>query len=103
MMQGPSRFKLTDTNIYQSRVTKSSWRKPEIFKREIRVEDYYSLTVTNDLENRPDKISNVVYRTPHLDWVIIAYNQVPELFAWPKTGEIIKIPKPELFMPELLV
>jgi hypothetical protein len=98
-----TRFKLTDTILYQGHVTKSSWRKPEILRREVRTEDYTTFTVTNDLEFRPDKISNIAYKTPHLDWLIIAYNQAPEPFAWPRTGEIIKIPKSELFMPELLV
>jgi hypothetical protein len=98
-----SRFKLTDTIIYQGHITKSSWRRPDILKREVRIDDYYTFTVTNDLEFRPDKISNLVYQTSHLDWLIIAYNQAPEPFAWPLTGQIIKIPKPELFMPELLV
>lgn len=102
-MSESSRLKLTETIIYHGQVTKSSWRKPEILKREVRVDDYYTITVTTDLEFRPDKISNLAYQTPHLDWLIIAYNQAPEPFAWPLTGQIIKLPKPELFMPELLV
>ena len=98
-----SRYLLTDDIIFDACVTKSSWRKPSILKRELSKDDYFTFTVTNDLECRPDKISQAVYQTPHLDWLLIAYNRVAEPFGWPGTGLIIKVPRPELFMPELLV
>jgi len=102
-MQETSRFKSTPNIIFDGVITKSSWQKLTILKSEPDPADYTTYTVKSIMEGRPDLISDDVYRTPMLDWVIITYNRANEVFNWPKTGQIIKIPKQELFMPELLL
>jgi hypothetical protein len=102
-MEEASRFKDTPNIIFNGEVTKSSWRKLTILKTDPQPTDYFPYVVTTVTEGRPDLISNEVYNTPMLDWVIIAYNKANEVFNWPQTSQVIKIPREELFMPELLL
>ena len=102
-MEDSSRFKDTPDIIFNGVVTKSSWKKLSILKNEPNPNDYYPFTVTTVLEGRPDLISSEMYQTPFLDWVIISYNRANEVFNLPLTGQVIKIPRSELFLPELLL
>jgi hypothetical protein len=97
-----SRYKNTPTTLYEGNITYGLWKPLSILKKDIDTDDYYPFTVSSQYEGRPDKISDAVYATSHLDWVLIAYNRVLDPFGWPRAGEIIKIPRSELFMSELI-
>ena len=42
---------------------------------------------------RPDLLAVGFYGTPHLAWVIVMANHPKNPLNWPKTGDVIKIPK----------
>lgn len=57
--------------------------------------------VTSAMEGRPDMISNEVYGTPLLDWVLISFNGVRDPMNWPKSGTTIEYPVDNVVLPEL--
>jgi hypothetical protein len=101
-MRDFSRYKRTPTTVYDGELTYSKWKPLTILQKEIDTDDYSAYQVPSEMEGRPDKISNAAYQTPFLDWVLIAYNRVQEPFGWPRANEIIKIPRSQLFLAELI-
>ncbi len=58
--------------------------------------------LTSVLEGRQDLISQQIYSTPLLDWVLIAFNQVRDPLNWPRAGSAIEYPLDTVVLPELL-
>lgn len=78
-----------------------AWQRPSwlIHRPEHdRIHTYY---VTNRTEGRPDLISNEVYNTPYLDWVIVAFNNPLENLNWPRAGTTIEYPDDSVVYTEL--
>tara|TARA_R110002167_G_scaffold263838_1_gene470591 strand:- start:616 stop:915 length:300 start_codon:yes stop_codon:yes gene_type:complete len=48
--------------------------------------------VPNGMEGRPDLISNAVYGTPYMWWVICVANNISDPFEQLKAGKQIKLP-----------
>jgi|TARA_R100000482_G_scaffold120282_1_gene65422 hypothetical protein len=48
--------------------------------------------VPNGMEGRPDLISNSVYGTPYMWWVICVANNISDPFEQLKAGKQIKLP-----------
>lgn len=53
-------------------------------------------------EGRPDLIANAVYGDSKLFWVLLEYNNVVDVFGWPKIGSIIRYPTESAVLPELI-
>lgn len=83
-----SRFRYTDSISYDGEVTYGLWSKPPFFTDA----SYSRYTVRNSMAGRPDLISNELYGTAELFWVLIAYNAPRETLNWPKAGETILVP-----------
>lgn len=49
--------------------------------------------ISQDLQYRPDLISQKAYNTPDLWWVILEFNNISDPLFGLKTGQTIKIPK----------
>lgn len=50
------------------------------------------VTISQDIANRPDLISQKAYGTPDLWWVIYEYNNIVDPLFDLQVGQIIKIP-----------
>lgn len=53
------------------------------------------VTITQDLANRPDLISNKAYGTPDLWWVIYEFNNIRDPLFEIQPGRILRIPELE--------
>lgn len=96
-----SRYILTPLTSYRGQETYGKWQSYPFLltrpaERYIRV-----MVVSPEMEGRPDLISNAIYGTPKLDWVIIAFNAPKDVLNWPRSGETIEYPVEELVIPEL--
>ena len=58
--------------------------------------------VTSAVEGRPDLISQQIYDTPLLDWVLIAFNNARDSLNWPKAGDLVEYPIESVVVPEVL-
>ena len=97
-----SRFKNTPQTIVDGQETYGRWSSFPFLKERPPEEFINVFQVTSALEGRPDLISDQVYGTPLLDWVIIAFNKTRETLNWPKTGDIIEYPSDTIVLPQLL-
>jgi len=81
--------------------TVGTWNQPSyLLERpdETMIDKFY---VSNAVEGRPDLIAQAMYGSPELDWVIIAFNNPPEILNWPRAGDMIDIVMRELVFAEL--
>lgn len=97
-----SRLKTTSLTIVDGKETYGRWASFKFLKERPPEEQINVFQVTSALEGRPDLISQQVYNTPLLDWVLIAFNNVRETLNWPRTGDIIEYPSDEIVLPQLL-
>lgn len=97
-----SRFKRTPPTIVEGKETYGRWVVPTFLKVRPAEEYIRVFQVTSALEGRPDLISNAVYSTPLLDWVLIAFNGVRDPLNWPRAGDLIEYPVDTIVLPELL-
>lgn len=97
-----SRFKRTPPTIVDGKETYGRWVSFP-FLTERPDEDFIRVfQVTSALEGRPDLISQQIYSTPLLDWVLIAFNGVRDPLNWPRSGDLIEYPVDIIVLPELL-
>ncbi len=97
-----SRLKTTEPIITDGIETFGRWNMPSFLKIRPSDNNIQIFRVTPALEGRPDLISNQVYGTPFLDWVVIAFNGPNDVLNWPKAGDVIEIPSEDIVLPELL-
>jgi hypothetical protein len=97
-----SRFTKTEKVIVDGNETFGRWSSYTFLTEQLPSYEIGNYKVGPSTENRPDMISNVIYGTPLLDWVLIAFNQVTDVLNWPKSGTIIKYPVESVVMPEIL-
>ena len=97
-----SRFQQTEPTIVDGINTFGVWQRPTfLIKRP--TEDLIGVfRVTSALEGRPDLISNKLYGTPLLDWVLISFNNARRSLNWPMAGDNIEYPLDTVVLPELL-
>jgi len=97
-----SRFNTTDIITLDNNVKAySMWRKPSLLEREYNDDEVFYYQVQNNEAAKPHIISNNVYGTTLLDWLIIAFNLRHDVFGWPKAGTIIKLIKPIVVSEEI--
>ena len=58
-------------------------------------DQYFEWPTDNALAGRPDLIAHKFYNLSHYEWVIVFANHPRNPLNWPKSGEVIKIPKIE--------
>ena len=95
-----SRFGRTEMIITNGVETFGTWTQPSYLLTRPDESLISKLKITSQFAGRPDLISNKLYGTPLLDWVLIAFNNVTEL-NWPKIGDIIEYPASLLVFPSL--
>jgi hypothetical protein len=97
-----SRYKNTEMILYDGNETLGSWTQPSFIINRPTEDLIGVFRVTSALEGRPDEISNRLYGTPLLDWVLISFNNARRSLNWPKTGEIIEYPLRSIVIPEVV-
>jgi hypothetical protein len=97
-----SRFQTTESILVDGKKTLGTWDPPNFIKEKPDKEFVLTYHVTSKTEGRPDLISNAVYGTSDLSWVIIAFNKPRNTLNWPKTGDTIEYPTQSIVMMELL-
>lgn len=96
-----SRFYKTQTVVFDGEEVFGKWDSPSFVGRNLRDGEYTPYQVDNAREGRPDMISNEVYGTTQLDWVLIAANGARGALNWPRAGDVIKVPIVDLVSSEL--
>jgi hypothetical protein len=81
--------------------TVGTWNQPSYLLQRPSVRAISKFYVSNAVEGRPDLIASMVYGAADLDWVLIAFNNPPEILNWPKAGDSIEIVSRDLVYAEL--
>lgn len=96
-----SRFKNTPPIMYDGKLTYGSWVKPSWLVTRPDQKNIKSLIVSPAQEGRVGALSQSIYGTPYLMWVLLAFNNVQNPMRWPKAGTMVEYPIPEIVLPEL--
>ena len=96
-----SRFFQTDETIIDNVETLGVWNPPDFIKVRPLDDKIGIFRVSNALEGRPDLISDQLYGTPRLFWVLIAFNKIRDPLNWPKAGDNIEYPLDTVVFPQL--
>lgn len=93
MVLSTSRFRYT--NLVTTRSGNDTYGLVSGFDalKNIQENQYDKYVVPNKYEGRPDLIAFEFYNNPQLDWAITLSNRPLNPLNWPKTGDLIKIPK----------
>lgn len=103
-----SRFNGTERTIIRGNETFGAWAQQSWLK--VKPDDRFIkvFQVDNRYDGRPDLISDDVYNTPLLSWVLIAFNAIHyndklarSAFRWPRSGSTIYYPSDVIVIPEL--
>jgi len=84
------------------------WKSYSFLKERPADENIGVFRVTSAVEGRPDLISQQVYGTPLLDWVLIAFNNTIDnqsarnALNWPRAGDLVEYPVESIVVPEVL-
>lgn len=70
--------------------------EPPLWIQSITDADLVNFSVTNDLAGRADLISERLYGTTRMYWVLVYINKPLDPTNWPKSGELILTPKTEI-------
>ncbi len=97
-----SRFATTPTIFVDGHEVYGAWNRPALLQRKLEENEVIRYSVTKSVEGRPDLISQEIYGTTSLDWVIISYNNARNVLNWPKVGDTLVLPIPTLVSSELL-
>lgn len=104
-----SRFRNTKPTIIDGKETYGAWNKQSWLRILPNSNDIGIFRVTNQFEGRPDRISNEIYGTPLLAWVLISFNAIHfndksarTLFGWPRAGSVIRYPVESIVLPEVI-
>lgn len=104
-----SRLRKTEQIIVNGNETVGVWNKPS-WLRSLPEERFIKVfRVSNRVEGRPDLISEQVYGTPLLAWVLVSFNamhyQDDEArlgLNWPRAGAILRYPVESIVLPEIV-
>jgi len=96
-----SRYRNTDMIVVDGVETVGTWNQPSYLLNRPTDNFIGKYYVVNAVEGRPDLIAQAVYGSPELDWVVIAFNNPPEILNWPRAGDMIDIVDRDLVFAEL--
>lgn len=95
-----NRFNLSDPIVFNDVETFGLLTKyPFLNAANLEDSQIQTITVTQEMAGNPPMISNKLYRTPMLDWVIVLFNKPLNPVNWPQTGSIIRAPIAEVVLP----
>lgn len=97
-----SRFSDTPTIIFKGNEVWGRWKRNRFLTQQLTDDQLLTYIVPKNREGRPDLISQDVYNTTELDWLIISFNKANQVFNWPKVGTILVLPIPGIVAAELL-
>jgi hypothetical protein len=97
-----SRFSRTEMIIVEGNETFGRWKSFSFLKERPADNNIGVFQVTSAVEGRPDLISQQIYGTPLLDWVLIAFNNARAAINWPRTGDLVEYPVESIVVPEIL-
>jgi hypothetical protein len=97
-----SRYTTTPETEYDGAHTYGKWKSYNFLTESLAENQTRTLYITNAYEGRPDLISQQIYNTTKLDWVLIAFNKVRNPLNWPRAGDIIRYPLESVVMTEIL-
>ncbi len=99
-----SRFRHTEMIVFDGKETFGRWVMPDLLVNPPTNNNIQTFKVTPALVGRPDLISNAVYNTPLLDWLIIAFNSDTSrgVLNWPKAGQILRYPTEDIVIPQVI-
>jgi len=97
-----SRFNQSTPIIVDGVETFGTWTEPSFIRTRPEEDQIGVFRVTSAIKGRPDLISNQLYGTPLLDWVLISFNNARRALNWPKAGDSIEYPLDTIVLPELL-
>lgn len=88
-----SRFKFSEPIVRDGKETFGRWHRPDFLRIEnIPENEIGILNINQSLAGRPDLISQQLYGTPLLMWVVVLFNRPLNPTGWPKAGTIIRVP-----------
>jgi hypothetical protein len=98
-----SRFKLSTPIVTADGIETIGMMVPFDFLdiNKLKPSETLSFRVDNITAGRPDLISERVYGTPQLYWVVIMVNKPSKILRWPTTGSIIVLPTKSVVLPAL--
>lgn len=103
-----SRFKKSKKIIFDGNETIGLWNMQSWLRDKPNDSDILVYEVVSSYAGRPDRISDKLYGTPMLAWVLISFNSIhyPESGArsvmnWPKSGSVIRYPRSSIVIPEV--
>ena len=91
-----SRFRVTQAVRFQGQETFGSWAQPEFMDSPV----FTTIIADNTNEGRLDLLSQRFFGTPDYWWAIMAYNKTFDI-NWPRAGDEVMIPDPELVFSSL--
>lgn len=95
-----NRFNLSDPILFNNVETFGLLTKyPFLDAANLEDSQIQTIAVTQEMSNNPPIISNILYGTPMLDWVIVLFNKPLNPVNWPKTGSIIRAPIADVVLP----
>jgi hypothetical protein len=102
-----SRFNNTKRALFEGNEVYGTWNRPRWLLVKPPESEILTYLVSARFEGRPDLISNALYGTTSMDWVIVSfnlqfYNHSEEVFGWPKAGTTIWYPTRASVMPFIL-
>lgn len=96
-----SRLADTQTILFNGVETYGRWAQQSFLTDEISEDDITYLVIDNSVAGRPDLIADNEYGDSLLDWVIIAFNKPRSTLNWPRSGDVIRLPKRRLVATEV--
>lgn len=97
-----SRFQLTETIVQDGEEIWGVWKRPSFLASDLPTEQRQAVKINSDRAGRPDLISQDLYGTTKLDWLLIAFNDAFDVFNWPRVGTVITAPIAGIVLGEVL-
>lgn len=96
-----SMYHQTPATIIDGVSTIGSWNRPSWILARPDERYIHKYMVPSGYAGRPDLIALAVYNVDDLDWVLLTFNNVSNVFGWPKAGTVIEIPDESIIFPSL--
>lgn len=96
-----SRYRKSQLTLVDGVVTVGSWQRPTWAVTRPDAQKIHKYKVPSNYEGRPDLIALELYNSDRLDWVLLAFNNVIDVFGWPKAGTVLEYPDESVVFPTL--
>lgn len=97
-----SRFKRYIPIIDKGVETWGFWVKPAFLTRKYKSEELGYFRVDSRTEGKPHLIAEEAYGSAEYEWIIIAFNDVADVFTWPRAGDVIRYPLKRSIISDLM-